>query len=153
MTLQELIADYAGEFETRTVKRCGEEKTITVFADGASEELRHAVFKAHGDRLPNDWIFDKFNEILNTLGDYAVETIEDIENVRHEVVDSLVDVYTCNLTAWLNDETYNVEYLDEAVNEYGATENILAVAQDIAIDEIFSAVLDFITIQWEAERK
>jgi len=116
---------------------------ITVFADNASEELKNAVMEAHGDRMPNDWIFEKFRYILDALGQYDITTIDGIEDNRGEIVDGLVDVYTPDLTAWLNSSNFNIYHLTEALEETEIKDGFqaLAVAQYKAIDKIFSEVI------------
>lgn len=70
--------------------------------------------------------------------------MDDVEEYRHEIVDGLVDIYTYDLTSWLNNDISNTYYLDQAIQEYEAKENILPVAQYIAIDEIYSEVLNLL---------
>lgn len=139
MKLSKRIEKYANEFTTH--KR-GEE-TIIVF-NNESKELHDAVFNAHGDKLPNDQIFDTFHSILETLTGYDIDSMDDVEEYRHEIVDGLVDIYTYDLTSWLNNDISNTYYLDQAIQEYEAKENILPVAQYIAIDEIYSEVLNLL---------
>lgn len=110
-------------------------------SDDATQELKDAVHNAHGDRMPSDWIYQKFSDILGTLVDYEIKTIDDLQDNRSEVVDRLVDVYTSDLTEWLNQSPYNVYYIDEAVKELGATENVLGQAQYLAIDEIYTEIV------------
>ena len=67
---------------------------------------------------------------------------------RSEIVDSLVDVYTSDLTEWLDSNNNNVYYLGEAQKELGIQEDgfkLLAMAQYMAIDEIFSEVIELLT--------
>ena len=129
------IENYLKMFEIKEVEHNGKKKSIVVFADSASEELKDSVRMAHGDSLPNDWIFDKYHSILNAMLQY-----DDIEDSRSEIVDSLVDIYAGDLTVWLNDN--NIYYLDEAI-ENGAKNgtDALVQAQYIAIDEIYGEVL------------
>ncbi len=144
MTLKKKIEKYLNQFET---KERGE-KTITVFKD-ESEELKNSVYKAHGDRLPNDWIFDKYKSILSTLSGYEINNEDDLNNNRPEIVDSLVDIYTNNLTEWLADNNYNVYYLEEAQKEFGPIEDgskLLSMAQYMAIDEIYTEVVNLLTL-------
>lgn len=138
--LSKKIEGYSNQF--KTIKR-GEDN-IVVF-DNESSELHEAVYKAHGDRVPNDFIFSKFWEILQSLEGYEIHSIDDVEEYRGEIVGSCTDVYTSNLTEWLNSSVYNTDYLDEAVKEFGATDNILGTAQYMAIDEIYSEVVGLLT--------
>lgn len=142
MTLQEKITEYTKQFTT--TKR-GDE-TIVIF-NNESNELHNSVMGAHETRLPNDWIFEKYLEILERLGEYDIESIDNIEDNRHEIVDGIVDIYTSDLTAWLNDSNMNVEYLSEALEEYGKPESgfqVLTQAQYKAIDDIFNYVLELL---------
>lgn len=132
------IENYLQMFEVKEVDRDGEKKSIVVFANNASEELKNSVMSAHGESLPNDWIFDIYHSILDAMLQY-----DNIEDSKGEIVDSLVDIYTVNLTEWLNNNIYNVYYLTEALKETEEKDGfkILAIAQYIAIDEIYSEVL------------
>jgi hypothetical protein len=135
------IENYLKMFEIKEVERNGEKKNIVVFTDNASEDLKDSVRKAHGERLPSDWIFDKFHSILDAMLQYD----DDNEDMRYEIVDGLVDVYTSGLTEWLNSSNHNVYYLSEAI-ENGAEDGFkaLALAQYKAIDEIYSEVLNLL---------
>lgn len=126
-------------FET---KKRGDE-TIVVFTNKASDKLQSSVFKAHGTHLPNDWIFDKYQSILGTMIDYDINSIDKAEDKRAEIVDSLVDIYNSDLTAWLNQSIYNIEYLDNALSEFEVKDGVglLQQAQYMAIDEIYSEVV------------
>ena len=144
MTINKKAEKYLSFFEIK--KR--NEDTIIVFKDNRPDKLQNSVYKAHGDRLPDDWIFDKYHSILDAIGQYDCETIEDLEDKRSEIVDGLVDIYTSDLTAWLNSSNSNVYYLDEAQKQYGTIEDgfkLLSTAQYVAIDEIFSEVLNLLS--------
>jgi len=141
------IENYLKMFEIKEVERNidasrREKKSIVVFADNASEDLKDSVRKAHGERLLSDWVFDKFHSILDAMLQYD----DDNEDMRFEIVDGLVDVYTCDLTEWLNSNNNNVYYLTEALEEYEEKDGFraLALAQYKAIDEIYSEVLNLL---------
>lgn len=116
---------------------------IVVFKPGKPDKLQESVYDAHGDKMPDNWTFDIYHSILSNIVDYEPETIEALEEIRHEIVDGLVDVYTSSLTSWLASHNSNAYYLDEAVKEYGSPgegSNMLMLAQFMAIDEIFTEV-------------
>ena len=143
MTIQQKAQEYYNQFETQ--KR-GEDP-IVVFKN-ESEDLKDSVYKAHGDRLPEDWIFSIYHSILGSISDYEIEDEDDLQEKRSEIVDGLVDVYTSDLTAWLNSNNNNVYYIEEAQKEYGMQEDgfkLLAMAQYMAIDEIFGEVSSLLT--------
>src|SRR3990167_5483241 len=128
------------------VKR--EDENITVLKHEAPEPLRNSIYNAHGDRLPDDWIYDKYHSILDALAGYTIESADDIDEQRAEIVDGLVDVYTFDLTAWLNSHNSNVYYLTQAQEEYGAQTDgfqLLMSAQYVAIDEIYSEAMSYLT--------
>jgi hypothetical protein len=141
--LKEKIRSYAFGF-TRKMRG---DKYITVFEDNVPKELRDSVHKAHSDRMPSDWIYEKYSSILDALTNYEIESMDDIEENRAEIVDGLVDVYTSDLTAWLHADNRNVYYLTEAQEEYGAESDgfkLLAMAQYKAIDDVFSEVVELL---------
>jgi len=118
--------------------------TITVLKDGAPEDLLESIHQAHGDRLPDDWVYDKYHSILDAISGYDND---DLDEIRPEIVDGLVDVYTSDLTAWLHSSNYNVYYMTEAQEEYGAQEDgfkLLQMAQYKAIDEIYGYVQNYL---------
>lgn len=146
-TISQKITAALAQFEHGV--RTNEAKTpYTFLKDGAPESLNDAIHAAHGDRLPDDFIFSKFEDILSTLDGYTINNADDLDEHRAEIVDGLVDIYTAGLTAWLASDIRNVEYLTYAMEEHGEGADgfkILAIAQYLAIDEIYSAVMDYLT--------
>ena len=121
-------------------------ENIVVFKN-ESPELQESMYRAHNDRLPADWIFNKYHEILGAITDYNIDTLGELEDKRSEIIDNLVDIYTSDLTAWLDSNNNNVYYLSEAMEEGSADDgfSLLALAQYKAIDEVFSEVYDLLT--------
>lgn len=142
MNINEIAKYYLDQFEY--VKRG--DKTITVMKDSRDKELYDAVFKAHEDKLPLDFIFDKFSSILDAIGEYTNNDIDDLRDNGLEIVDGLVSVYTSDLTAWLNENNYNVYYLTEALEDGDCDDGfkLLMRAQYKAIDDIFAGVVELI---------
>lgn len=142
MKLNKKIEKYANMFEGKT----REDGTNYVVIKGDDEELLHHVREAHGDKLPDDWTFATFADLLYRLQDYNVETIDDIEEIRHELVESYIDIYTSDLTKWLANRVSNVYYLTEALEEHGTTDGITALqmAQFIAIDTLMQEVINLL---------
>ena len=147
-TIEKVINDTLAQFEV--VKRG--DNSIVVLKQDAPEALRDSVHSAHGDRLPDDWIYDKYQSILSTLAGYTITDADGLEDNRAEIVDGLVDVYTSDLTAWLNSHNANVYYMTEAQEEYGAQTDgfkLLMSAQYMAIDEIAGEVISYLQAQLE----
>ena len=145
MTISENI-DKALEYFDH-IKR-GDE-TITVLKENAPEELKQAIHNAHGDRLPDDWIYDKFESILSNLSEYPVDNAGKLDDYRHEIVDGLVDIYNSELTAWLADGLDNIAIVDEAVAELGAPEGVIKSiqwGQYKKLDEIYGEIVNYLTV-------
>lgn len=135
------------------IKKRGED-VIVILKDNAPEALKNSVHKAHGSRMPSDWVFNKYHSVLDALTQYDFENAEELEDKRAEIVDGLVDVYTSELTKWLNESPQNVYYITEAQEEYGAQEDgfkILQMAQYRAIDEIAAEVIEYLTAEGGAK--
>lgn len=150
--MENTIKEALSYFTTKTLK--GGDDTIVVLKDDAPESLRDSIHEAHGDRMPDDWIYGKYQSILADLSGYTITCADDIEENRAEIVDGLVDAYTSDLTAWLNISPHNVYYMTEAQEEYGAQEDgfkILQMAQYKAIDEIYGEVANYLKSKQEAE--
>lgn len=147
MKLNKKIEKYYDMFESKERKsdRLNEDETFYVLKDDADKKLHDSVMEAHGNRLPCDFVYRTYHDLLGSISDYSIETMDDLEEHRSEIVDSQVDCYTSGLTEWLNESNYNVEYLGEAVSN-GATEgfDILAQAQYCAIDEIMSEIISLL---------
>ena len=75
---------------------------------GAPEWIRDLCFAAHeaGAMLPDDW---RYQFIVEALSAISEEREDDIE----------ADIYTGELSAWLASNVNRVEYVDDAVEEYG----------------------------------
>lgn len=152
MELKKIVEKTLAYFE---ITKRGED-TIVILKDNTPEALRDSVRKAHGEKLPDDWIYDKYHSVLDALTQYNFESTDDLEEKRPEIVDSLVDMYTRDLTKWLNDSPYNVYYITEAQEEYGVQEDgfkILQMAQYKAIDEIAGEVIGYLTQEAEEEER
>lgn len=141
MTLQKKIEKYSSYFEVGTRN---DESKYTFLKDDAPTKLKDAVRKAHGDRFPDDFVYDTFSGLLERLSEYTIDSIGDIENYRHEIVDAYVDIYTHDLIKWLASDINNVYYMTQAIEEFGVTDGfqVLSTAQYIAIDEVMSNVIN-----------
>ena len=145
MKLQDKINKYYDQF--KYVWR--EDKKITVIKDDADTKLLDSIRKAHGDRLPVDWIFKTYCNLLGVLSDYGYLSIEEIEENRFEIIDTLVDVYTSDLTEWLHSSNFNVYYLTEVLEEFEIKDGfkLLAQAQSQAIGEVLSEIISLLEME------
>jgi len=150
MKLWELAKKYYDLFEER--KR-GEEETYWAFKldvikarTNEYEEMSDLIYELKQE-MDEDSAYKYVVYCLRWIIDNELETCDDIdEDAKHEEIDSLVDVYTGDLTEWLNKAPINVEWLTDAVREFEADEGdrILMSAQYLCIQRAFNAVIDFL---------
>lgn len=109
--------------------------------------LWQSVHNAHQGKLPSDWVFNTYYNVLDRLTEYNIATEPDnLQEYVTEIVDGLVNVYTHDLTAWLHSHNDNVYYLTEAMTENELKDGfqLLAMAQYKAIDEIAQEVVRYL---------
>ena len=138
MTLSEIIKERAGMFKTKK-RTSGEAYMIYTGKD------RDTIREWHGtDMLPNDWRYDKIHSILSNLTGYNIESMRDIDECRHEIVDGLVDCYNSDLSDWLASHGTRHAYVDQAVQDgltYGKEVfKSLMCGQYLEIDELFGNI-------------
>jgi hypothetical protein len=136
-TIQALAAEMSKAFETAIRPTSGE--TFRKLKDDAPPWMTTVCRKAHddGNILPDDWRYILIEEAVDAL---AVH--DDPDDARSSLEP---DIYTSDLTAWLDSRNSRVEYLSEALTEYGSFRHgfqLLAAAQMIEKEEVFQQVLD-----------
>lgn len=142
-TLSQQLTYYANCFTTG--KRA--DGTEYVYQATEDEELHNALYQAHGDKLPDDWTYRTFAYLLERLAETEVNTLEALEEVRYEVIDSMIDIYTYDLTAWLHSDINNVYYLSDVLQEGNTITDgfqLLSAAQAQAINELYQAIIDLL---------
>jgi len=103
----------------------GEDKVLLPYNDYSYEWLNSFFYNVIDLIKSND--FEDLEELSESINDHV-----------HEWADSETDVYTSDLTEWLNASPYNVTYLEDAIKEYGSDcDNLLMAAQYTAITEAF----------------
>lgn len=100
------------------------------------------IREAHLDRMPND---DTYERIYNILDKLAIDLDDDAneETAREMIYEIEPDVYTSDLTSWLNDNNNNVYYLTEALEQMEIKDGfqLLQVAQGLYIREIANVLI------------
>jgi len=148
-------------------------KTHKIKIDGTEEERlifdSDEVFKIFGEFEKgclspfNDYSYKWLNSFLDNvveLLDYEdFETFDELQDKINDKVygwcDSEVDIYTHNLTKWLNDNINNVYYLTESLEEFGEGDGfkLLSMAQYKAIEEHFNnsanILIEHLKTKWE----
>lgn len=139
-TIQELAAEMAAAFETRT-RDNGD--TFDVLKDGSPEWMTDVCRDAHGDMLPDDWRYS----MIRGAVEWIAETDDDIEGC-YPFADGFVPVYNSERIAWLASHLNRSAYVDDAVSEYGVdpSHDGFSVTQTIGLGiyaeaaEVYSAV-------------
>lgn len=143
-TLKQKIENYLTYFETG--KRSDGSSYVFLKAN-APEELKESVRNAHNDKLPDDFIYDKYERLMIIMKDYlTTDGIEKLEDYQSEIINSCVDPYTSQLTYWLNSDNHNVYYLTEVLEESDIKDGfvLLSNAQYRAIEEIYNEIINLL---------
>lgn len=147
MTINKKIQKYIDQMEVRE-RVDGSEYTVikNEYDLETHSPLYEAIRKAHGDSFPKDFIYSTFLDCLQRLSEYEINSNEKLEDVRNEVVDSMVDIYTHDLIKWLASDINNVYYLTQAIDEFECRDGFkaLSMAQYLAIDEVMGYVIALI---------
>lgn len=146
-TIQQKAKEYEEMFVSGTRQ---DGKSYVYLSDNASEELKESVRAAHYSKLPNDWIYGTYADLMQKITEYNLDTFDQLEDVRSEIVDSYVDIYTHDLTAWLAENIDNVNYITEIIEDGDSDDitdgfELLSRAQYNAIDEVMSEVMDLLS--------
>lgn len=139
-------AEYYSQFLQSKQRDNGE--TFVFMTDNRPEALHTAMYEAHGESLPKDWIFATFAELLDKITEYDAETVEELRDkgYDHEIIDSCVEIYTHDLLQWLASDIDNLDYMSRVmaesvyVEEDGAWQ-ALARMQYYAISDVMHNVL------------
>lgn len=118
--LAPLAAAFASAFMTKAFDN-GESRIV--LRDGAPDWMTEIVREGHGGMMPNDQSYSMIlavaNEIDDLLRDNPDLTADDLNDARHERIDSLIPVYNTERTAWLASHLDRAEYVNEALENMG----------------------------------
>jgi hypothetical protein len=110
------------------------------------DKMGHWVYDvvraANGDGWLDDTVFEFAWEAASTLSE--CDETDDEETLRERIYEMEPDVYTHDLTEWLNRRPDHTYYLTQAQEEFGAITDgfqLLGTAQKIQMDEVGMAVL------------
>ena len=141
--VNELAREALEWFETGT--RDSGEKFVKT-KDGRPEWLTDLIFTAHGDMMPDDHRYKFIEEALDLIAN------QDVDLDRPEIE---ADIYTSDLTAWLNSRNDRVYYLTKALEEYEIKDGFQALqaAQIIEKEEVYWSVLESLRELCEEEQE
>lgn len=125
-----------------------DEKREIYLTKKQSGPIYQGFMETHGtEMMPDDWRFQKIAHMLSHFQDYELNNIDDIREIVNEVVDGLVDIYTSDLTKWLASRLQRIEYVDEAIKNYGKGESVvndLMAGQYFEIEEMAGRLITWV---------
>lgn len=143
-----VAAEFASAFKT---EERSDGSRYTTRKDGCApwitSDLCREIHEAIDDRLPNDWIYEKIDELADAISSY-----EDADSARDavgEMADQAVDIYNSELTAWLASHLGNAALCEEATEEFGMPEGgcmfkQIQMGQYLACDHIAHKIISVI---------
>ena len=102
--------------------------------DNAPSWVNDVMYNCHADMLPDDYKYQFINEAACALSD-----ADDFDDIQLEA-----DIYTSDLTSWLNSNNSRVYYLTEALEEgFEITDGfqLLAYAQQKEKQEVLYSLI------------
>lgn len=108
--------------------------------------IRDMVMEAHDTIAPNDYVYDFIVDAL-----YAFRVCETEEQAQERIEEIEPDMYNAELLAWVSNNLYFAEYVNDAVNEYGIKEfdlfKALQYGQQYQKQQIARVVLEALLAQ------
>ena len=137
----------ASHFVTKKRGRGPKAPTFVTLRDNAPDWLRAAVYAAHCEDLPNDWIYSECLAACEAIdaGDLGAGAYP--EDTIHGYADSRVDIYTRDLYQWAADFCLSGTYAQARENadsrgNSGEVEDSIKFYQYLAIENIARIMLD-----------
>ena len=145
MTLEQIAEQFAAAFETDTRN---DGTRFAKLKGGSPEWMTAAVHAAHGDIMPDDWIYDKSYHVVSAMNEDDPRKWDDLVS---EWADGLVDVYNSDRAAWLACHLDFGGMVDEAVEELGHSDQgiygDIGIGQYRAIEQIAFALISAVREQ------
>ena len=94
-----------------------------------------------------EWLNSFLNEVIDFIGYKDFDDFDELNNLIEEHIfewaDSETDLYTSNLTEWLNHTPRNIYYMDEVIEDKSENDGfkLLQLAQYKAIEELYNNAL------------
>lgn len=125
-------------FNFEFIKGKAEPQGFTWSDEPIYQRLSNALNEAE---IGEDYSYEWATDALVAFSD--CETVDDMEQVLNEMEG---DVYTSDLTEWLNASNYHVYYLGQAASEYDLTDGfeLLGMAQVLAMREIYYPIMEVV---------
>lgn len=138
-TLQTLSRE-GSAFITTSTRPDG--STYYRLADNAPSWISELVYTAHGDMMPDDYIYRWCS--------YALDAFADYDEPQKAIDDLQSEPYNSQLLAWLSSNLSRIAFVDDAM-ENGAEDLISAVSwgQTEEMREVYYSVLESLVTELE----
>ena len=149
MTIQEKAKELYKHMNWTEINNDPDNKIVVITAEAHSEAHNNLVKLTYEvsskTNLSNDSVYRFVMESLGSIAD-SEGSKEEIQDIGHQIE---ADYMTSDLTEWLNESNYHVEYLTNAMSEYSPKDGFeaLRIAQYLAKEEVFYIVLDLLDEQ------
>ena len=80
--------------------------------DDADPDLQELCYAAHGDMMPDDYVY---NYIVDALGMIADSSTDELQDLDGEIES---DIYNSDLLKWLSSNLTRASYIDSYVEEF-----------------------------------
>lgn len=138
MDLDQITRKLAQELSSALITReraNNPDDLIYVLRDGSPDWMREIILDLPGDSL--DTTYEFANRAAGTIADSG-------DDIEESIFEMEADVYTSDLTAWLHQHPAHVDYITEALEEFGGDFSdgfaLLAMAQYKHIQEVAHAL-------------
>ena len=147
MTIRQLANQSLEMLETK-VRTNGD--NYVCFKDDRPQWMQDLAFRAHnnGAMLPNDYRYEFIESALTAIANH-----DGIEDIRNSIE---ADIYTSDLTAWLNSRNDRYQYVDNAIEDYGKGASVMddiRMGQYVERLEVFDAVANFLEDMAEFDKE
>lgn len=107
--VRELASRYVDQFEP--LERTEHFSTYKR-KDDADPDLQELCYAAHGDMMPDDYVY---NYIVDALGMIADSSTDELQDLDGEIES---DIYNSDLLKWLSSNLTRASYIDSYVEEF-----------------------------------
>lgn len=108
--VRELASRYVDQFEP--LERTEHFSTYKR-KDDADPDLQELCYAAHGDMMPDDYVY---NYIVDALGMIADSSTDELQDLDGEIES---DIYNSDLLKWLSSNLTRASYVDRYVQDFG----------------------------------
>ena len=138
-SMVEKIRDNGDKFNCFYFPKNSDWNTIDIASDLHGRDIRE-----------DDYRYKILASLISEINKYKddYDTIENLDDNRDDFINPLQDIYTHDLTAWLNSHSSRLKYCDNAkIDNLGDNCNmtdIISMGQYLEISEIFSNIINLL---------